>query len=286
MNDFSIVVRSADERTTTSCIESLKKLFPHHVIHVTKECPFSAAIKRTFSIALEEGRDWTLCIDADVLVTDAIYALIQKRLDVEQSVFQIQGLVLDKFIHCLRPAGNHLYRNAYMKQAMEHIPKEGTSLRPETHMLTQMARLGYPWKQVNVVVGLHDYEQHYHDIFRKCFLHAHKHDWLDKVLEAFWEHRSPKDGDYTVALLGYRFGKNYNGTVLVDRNHMEATINEILKKENMVSKDAMKSDSCVDSAKKEIEAFTMELAHVKSVQDFQNTVFPISLWERMVHDAP
>jgi len=286
MSNLSIVVRSADERTTTSCVVLLQELFPHHTIHVTNECPFSAAIRRTFAIALEEGREWTLCIDADVLATKDIYALIEKSLDVDQSVFQIQGLVLDKFIHCLRPAGNHLYRNAYMKQAMEHIPHEGTSLRPETDMLTQMARLGYPWKQVDVVVGLHDYEQYHHDIFRKCFVHAHKHSWLDTILEAFWESQSKKDDDYYVALLGYRFGKKYNGTVLIDRNHMEGTVCEMLNNEKIAMKDVMKSEFYAESALKEIEAFRMELAHVKAVQDFQNSVFPMSLWERMVHDAP
>src|SRR5687767_7506139 len=97
-----------------------------------KTFPFSKAVEEGFTIALKRKKPWLLCIDADVLVSEnGVNQLLKVAASAGESVFEVQGLVLDKFFKIYRPAGNHLYRTRYVERARQLIPIEGSSLRPE-----------------------------------------------------------------------------------------------------------------------------------------------------------
>lgn len=233
----TVVIRTVGERTEHHCRALLQDIFPEQHIFTIHETPFSEAIRKAFSIAMAQNRTWTLIIDADVLVDSTqIAQLIQKARIQEEHIFQIQGLILDKFIPVRRPAGNHLYRTSLLGKALPLIPVEGTSLRPETDMLNAMAQRGHPWVQSNLLVGIHDFEQFHADIFRKCFLHAHKHDYLHAILRTYWQSQAATDQDFQVALLGFNHGKAFAQTVLVDKSFLQAQVAEVLLKEGIQEK--------------------------------------------------
>lgn len=226
MNSTTFVLRSAGERTKGLAMELLQRAgSPVEVIEVT---PFSAAIKRTLEVGIENHSDWVMCIDADVLIRkEGVEELLSLAEKADEKIFEIQGLVLDKFFPIKRPAGNHLFRVKYAREAMELIPEEGTSLRPESDMMKAMVNKGYAIQQSSVLVGLHDYEQYFKDIYRKCFLQAKKHHWILHEVEKYWMDLAANDRDFEVALWALRSGKIYGGEVLVDKQFLKEEIKDV-----------------------------------------------------------
>ena len=208
---------------------------------VVFERPFSAAVRRGFELGAASGLKWTFCIDADVLITEqGIRQQLQIAETLPDHIFCVQGLVLGKFLPIKRPAGNHLYRNALVAQAIPLIPKDGHALRPESVTTQAMKDRGYLTYQTNVVLGLHDYEQYYHDIYRKCFLHVNKHeeDLMPRV-ESYWRQHQAHDQDYAVALLGALAGKVYEGTVYIDKQFQEEEARKMLAIKHINEKEAL-----------------------------------------------
>ena len=130
-SDLTVIVRTVSERTTDTCIQLLSNVIPHDNIFVISEIPFSKAVRKSFVVGIENKKKWTLVIDADVLIRESF---INEMLDFAEqqpdNTFVIQGLVHDKIFDVLRPAGNHLFRTKYLNAAIESIPREGTTLRP------------------------------------------------------------------------------------------------------------------------------------------------------------
>ena len=227
-----VVIRGAGERTQKACVDRLNMIFEKNCISLIEEIPFGHALKAGLQIGIKSEKQWLFCIDADVLITNGG---VQKLYDVATiqppNVFEIQGLIVDKFFPVRRPSGGRFYRMAYAKEAIDCIPKEGTSLRPEGTMLREMARRGYPWYQSDVVVGVHDFEQYYCDIFRKCFLHAKKHSYLLPKIMPYWLEQSKEDLDFQVAILAAAYAQAHGGSVSVAKdfgtNEAEKALREL-----------------------------------------------------------
>ncbi len=219
LHDVTVVVRGAGERTETLCLDMIRAQgVPADHIVLLHEAPFSLAVRKTFEIGLSHGRKWTLCNDADVLLRPgSIEAMVDAAEAQPANVCEVQGWILDKFFGGPRKGGVHLYRTALLQQALACIPEEGTDVRPEHHTLNAMKVQGYPWVNVHVLVGLHDYEQYNVDIFRKCFVQAHKHSHYTQLFLGVWREGASQDHDFDVALKGYAGGIAYCGTVLIDR---------------------------------------------------------------------
>jgi hypothetical protein len=196
----------------------------------------------------------------------------------ETNVFEVQGLVLDKFFGVKRPAGNHLYRTRLIPKALEFIPEEGKSLRPESDMLNAMSAQGFSWAQQDTVVGIHDFEQFYSDIYRKCFLHAHKHQRIVPEIETFWKKMSTDDKDYEVALWGLRSGKIYEGTVLVDKTFLQQEASDVLSIKGLSEKPKAETAYTVDLVQEKIHVYESLGSYI----GLQDTIFPSTLWNRIV----
>lgn len=225
LNDkVTIIIRSVGERTESLCRDLIlaQGLAPANIT-IVRESPFSAAMRESFKIGLERDLRWTLCVDADVLLRPgSIHQLVQMAEMQEDNVCEVQGFILDKFFGGPREAGNHLYRTALLNEVTRQIPMEGVDIRPEYYTLKTMKDKGYPWVTVPYVVGLHDFEQYYHDIFRKCFVHAHKHDHRLYLFARYWRRMSSTDKDYAVALTGLATG-------LVTTEHIRIDAENFLK---------------------------------------------------------
>ena len=198
--DVTIIVRECGERTAEACVALLQRLFPGNEIHRVGARPFSATLRLSLEKGLAEGREWTLCIDADVLALAGLLDLLQEAQAAPADVFELQGLVFDKLMAAPRAAGNHLYRTHHLERAVALIPA-GKSLRPETQMIEVMAGLGFPWRQSRALVGLHDFEQSYADIYAKAYLHGHKHHYLLPLFRPLWQLLAQDDADFRVANL-------------------------------------------------------------------------------------
>ena len=278
--DVTIIIRSAGERTVEYCRYLLSQQAPEKNIVTIEETPFSSALIKGFQIGIEKGLEWTLCIDADVLITDGIVSkMLEYAKTTEENIFEIQGLVIDKFFPIMRPAGNHLYRTSLMHKAMSCIPEEGTSLRPETDMLDRMIEIGYPWEQIDLLIGLHDFKQYYKDIYRKCFLQVHKHQRFMPLAEKYWRSKASIDKDFEVALWGSTSGKIYDKTVYVDKYFLKREALAVLTLKNTKEKYLLLAENYKESYIKEV----IKKYNNKDVfvAEFQDEMFPLKMWKKI-----
>jgi hypothetical protein len=87
---------------------------------------------------------------------------------------------------------------------------------------------GYGYLKLDFVVGLHDYEQYFRDIYRKAFFHAHKHKDEIKYWECLWRKLCCSDADYRVALKGAKDGREYKGEVFSDLGQFDSVEYEMM----------------------------------------------------------
>lgn len=218
IDDVFIVIRSVGERTEELCKKLiLEQGIIQSNITVVNEVPFSAAMRKGFELGLDSGCKWTYCIDADVLLCPgSITSMLNIAEETDISVCEIQGIVYDKFFGGPRPAGNHFYRSMLLKEVIQRIPNEGINIRPEYYTLQAMKEEGFSWADVSIPVGLHDSEQYLRDIYRKCFVQAHKHAHLAEMFLETWRRRSIDDPDMRIALAGFADGIRHAGDVRID----------------------------------------------------------------------
>jgi hypothetical protein len=228
-NNVTVILRHVGERTKDLSYRLLTEQVPATNIVVISESPFSRAVQKSFELGIEVGRPWTLCIDADVLLRrNSVSMLFNWALGADSNIFQLQVSVFDKIFGGPRQAGVRLYRSSLLPKAVGCIPADGVSLRPETFVRDQMASLGYLTMCKNATVGLHDFEQYYRDIYRKAFIHAHKHHSSLSYLESLWQRLAHQDPDYQVALWGLRDGQRFDGAVSVDARRFPNDLSPLL----------------------------------------------------------
>jgi hypothetical protein len=220
-DDVCVVVRECGERTANACCDLLAEALGSSVIHRVSGRPFALTLRRALEHGASVGCNWTLCIDADVLVVPQLGEFICKARSLPQDTFAIQALVFDKLLPTRRPAGNHLYRTEQISRALSLIPN-GDVLRPETVMIQRMRDLGHKFFQLQHVIGLHDFEQSYEDIFAKAYLHGHKHRMLKDDYLPIWEVLAENDQDYLVALAAWRCAEGEQNLPQVSRDYTEA----------------------------------------------------------------
>lgn len=207
--DLTVIVKVAGERTVDAALSLLYDQVPADRIVVVEETQSEVAIRRTYEIGIERAATWTMTLGADALVrAGAVGEFVAAAARQPSGVFQIEGRVFDKFTGVYRQAGQRIYRTSLLPLALPHLPAPGSSLRSEFSVLQAMTRLGYLVRPVPLVMGLHDFEQRYRDVYRTAVVHAIKHrpllaSMVERCLQQW------RDADFRVALRGL-----YDGLVL------------------------------------------------------------------------
>lgn len=217
--NVTVIVRTVNERTSDLCIHLLTKQISKKNMHIVSESPLSKTVRRTFEISIQENRKWNLIVDADVLIKpnfiEELYAFAEEQND---DVFEIEVQIIDKFLNSAREAGNKLYRTKYLPEAINLIPEPFEAIRPDTHVCQEMEKRNKPQVKTNILMGLHDFEQYYRDIYRKSFIQATKHPEQVEKLIPHWEKMAVSDNDFKIALSGFNTGKKYGEKVSIDIN--------------------------------------------------------------------
>lgn len=213
----TLIIRSAGERTLELCKKLiLEQGVPEAQVFVVQEVPFSAAMRKSFEIGISEGRKWTVCVDADVLLkAGSIGHMLAEAEKQSGNVCELQAYVLDKFFGGPREAGFHLYRTSLLNEVIARIPTD-EPLRPESDTIKAMIRDGYQVARIHYLLGIHDFEQYYRDIFRKCFVQAHKHLHRAELLISVCKQGMQNDYDYRVGLDGFVAGIYFTRDVSID----------------------------------------------------------------------
>ena len=200
-----IVIRGIGERTEALCRALASQQVSEENVVSVCESPFSAALVKSFEIALERKREFTMGLDADVLLRPGAVREIEDRFRaLPQTTYVAYGLVLCKFHGGMIP-GLHFYRTSLLRRALELAAASPLSIRPETTVARRMAEAGYPFRPLPVVLGLHDYEQYYRDIYAKMFNRARKSANAGVLVQRLAFH-SASDDDCRIAACGARLG--------------------------------------------------------------------------------
>ncbi|MGH7834311.1 MAG: hypothetical protein ACREQK_11750, partial [Candidatus Binatia bacterium] len=265
VRDASVVIRSSGERTTDLCYELACAQVPPENVIVIKEYPFRRAAERSYELGIEIAERWTLCLDADILLrNNAVQTLRNLALTTDDNVLYVQGSIFDKLFGRPRKAGPYFHRTSLLPKLLEYMRAEGESLRPDTDAAMRLAAHGYGRVQQGLIIALHEFEQYYRDIYRKAFVHAHKHaDQLPR-LEPFWERMAPVDPDYRVALLGLRDGRAFQGTVAHDVRRFPRDLGSVLNTEGLREKEALAS---LETARWDVDSLLLYFRRLTSLAD-------------------
>ncbi len=218
--NVTVIIRSIGERTEKICYELAKQQISEKNIFIVGRVPFSKTLKEVFTLGLKENRKWTLCLDADVLIRSGfIQEIIGYAETCDDNVFEINAVSIDKYIISPRAVGQRLYRTNSFEQALNFIEESKNKIRPETFIVDQIRKKGLIQKHVSILAGIHDFEQAYEDIYRKCFVHAHKRKIVGIKRDVLiWQKYHQYDDDYKVAIKAYQDSKKYNSDIYIDKN--------------------------------------------------------------------
>jgi hypothetical protein len=172
---IAIVVRGAEERTLKVCIERAQRgLGQRGAVRVVEARPFARALEESIEIAIATNQEYTLFLDGDILLkSGAVEEMILSARATKTRFYKIGFRILD-WGFCGPTYGVHLYSTELLRPAREFVQAAYQHQRPETFLCKAMAKRGYPTLLQTHVVGLHDYEQYYRDIYRKSFVRACK----------------------------------------------------------------------------------------------------------------
>lgn len=242
-----VVIRSAGERTEAVCRELVLRVVDESRVFIIREVPFESALRKSFSLGIESNAKWLLVIDADLLITPESLVHIVSEADAEpENVFHLQGIVFDKFFVDYRKAGPRLYRVKSLSKAIMMIPEDGKEIRPEFSTIKRMESEGYKSKSSEIVFGIHDYEQFYCDIYRKCVVHSFKHKSEIDVLIKKWVSRAD-DMDYRIALAASLDAFTIYESASIDKRLFEKSGKQLLKRIGFDEKDKTLDSSEIEN---------------------------------------
>ena len=195
-----VAIRAAGERTEALAHALAAAEVGPDRVTLLHEVPFATAIRAGFERGVASGAAWTLCLDADVLLRPgAVADLLTQARHLDPGMFGVSGVVADPLMGRQRVAGQHLYRTDLLRTALSTASFDPSQRRPESHVKRQMLAAGHAWHRSDVVMGLHDAEQFYADIFRKVVVHTRKHEKAMPIARRIWARTAATEPDARVA---------------------------------------------------------------------------------------
>lgn len=203
-DDIYVILRSANERSLPLAEKALALETSHYSL--LEAYPFSKSLHEMFKIGKDLPFPYLLALDADVILHSGILKKIMTA--APSCEFFLDFFVMDKFRgKCC--SGCHLYLNKYSKALFEY-PFLPNASRPENHLVLHFAKTHHlKYKSNSLVVGLHDYEQYYKDLYAKYYRRALRRKGEAEMLKAVIEARKayfPGDKDFEVVLKGLSDG--------------------------------------------------------------------------------
>lgn len=242
--NVTVVIRAAGERTEALCRLLVEQQVPESNVFLIHEKPFSRAVATTFRIGQAQGKDWTLAVDADVLINEnAIANLVNNATALEKQIkdklYVYQGHILCKVFGKPRTAGLHLYQTKYLAQAASLIPTDPHARWPESTTYRAMNDLGLYHYVETGIYALHDYEQYHRDMFRNGYFQSKKHFHYIADLLPYWKKQAAIDLAFEVMLHGWVLGMMDKEKLQVDQDFFDRILKPAFPKLNIAERAAI-----------------------------------------------
>ena len=207
---LTIIVRATGEATTQVLVNQLElQLTAHDCLYVLdKEECFEDKLKRGFELAVREGKDFTVFIDADILIRRHALKKIKKLIKKLEDTDLGFGLRLwDRFYERPKFRGLHVYRTVLLEKAISAVPAPNLELRPESFTKQKLKEVGHAWRNdlTFYVAGIHDFYQKAEDVYYKFLVRSKRSEQDLKELKQ--KFRLAYDTDFKIALQGIEDGE-------------------------------------------------------------------------------
>jgi hypothetical protein len=235
--DITIIVRCAGERTEQLC-QDLLRTYVEAPMHVVRERPFAAALRTSVDIGIREGRELTLCVDADIIFAPQGVQRMIDCMRADPDAFFTCGYFFDKYYGEPKSRGAHLYRTRLLAEAKSAIPSSGNVQRPETAMKQALLERGHRSLVVeDHMLGLHGYGQYFRDTFRTIACRGQKSPGEFAALMDRFSRHANSDHDLRVALWALVAGTEDRFSL--DANHWSGKIDHLLSVSGLDEKSAL-----------------------------------------------
>lgn len=205
--------RHAGERTQAVGLALAAEQMSFTAVRSVRAGPFPSTLRAALEVAAEVGADWTVMIDGDVLLLpSAIPRLVRLASDHPPSTASVAACCLDRFTGTVRVVGVRCYRTSVIEQALGLEGWE-SALRPETELLTMLGQVGHETYLSALLVGIHDFEQYYRDLYRTAVVHGVKSRRKAEPFVRKWSGREA-DPETTIMLSGVEAGLRRSGVEL------------------------------------------------------------------------
>jgi len=203
---YTVIIRHRGERTLPLIRQILEQSRYFNVIEVSSNA-FHQTLEESLELALTLSDPWVIMLDGDVIPSPFLLKnLVKKTMKMDKKTFVVVPNVFDKSFLMTRKAGIHIYNQSYLNLMINKFDKIADEDRPETKLNLMMQECGYKMCSSNIVIGLHDFEQYYKDLWLKGYVFSKKSQyWVKKCIDD-WRKKSEKDLDYLALLDGYTFG--------------------------------------------------------------------------------
>jgi hypothetical protein len=208
--EYSVIIRHSGEQTFSALHNQILKFIPQARVATVSSNSFESTLRQSYEQALQLRYPWTLLIDADILLADRFFSFYApKALKARKASSDILGFafrVWDRFYQAPKFRGIHFYKTTYLEQALNYIPDEGQTLRPESYVKGKVMEQGLSWVKYGNIVGIHDYFQKPNDIFAKMAIRAHRSSGDFDELQNRLSKNSNNQFDFMVACEGLKHG--------------------------------------------------------------------------------
>ncbi len=196
-------VRSASERTSEMAASLLGEVGVLQEVASVEMSPSSVALEYCLREGRKRGAEWVMICDGDVLTNlGSVEQLVGQLGELESKDLVVISRVVDKLFGEIRTGGIRVYRSSVVDLLDAEVLCIG-STRPDSSLIPQMRQAGYRAMESSVVVGLHDYEQYYRDLYRKGYFHYVKHASFRQRLLESWTDQCRVDDDFLATLAGF-----------------------------------------------------------------------------------
>jgi len=233
-----VILRSCGERTEELCKYSILKnnIKEKQVFTIKNITPFSRALKESYKLALEINKKYTFFVDADmILLEDAFSTMLSIMNRLPDNVFFVNPLVYDYITGYIQPNGPHLYKTRFLEKAINLIPHETISLRPETDTIKKMRELGFEPMYLDLPLAFHEFEQYYSSIFQRTLNKYYKAKSKREYLSKRFKKLSGVNEDFKVARLALDYAENHNFPLKLDYQQFDSVFEKYdIKEKNTI----------------------------------------------------
>ncbi len=223
---YSGAILSVEERTARLSERSLRR-HTDNVMVVENIAPLYMALLSAYRHGIDANKEWLILIGADtVLDYDQMQLFLNRLKYYKKDAFCVSAYLQCK-LRSVPRTGAYAYRRELLETMLDAAKSCTHEMRPQGAMHIQMRMKGYLHIKSKMVVGIHDYEQYYYDIYRTAHLLAKK--WSSQYITNCITGWPANDQDYRAAMMGINGDGNTNGIPDI-RHYDREAITELLKK--------------------------------------------------------